>query len=188
MQKVFGIGWAKTGTTTLGKCFQILGYKHQGQRLGLVPDLIDGNFKRTFALASQKESFEDWPWIILYPELDKKFPGSKFVLTQRDTSRWIRSYKNMVKNLAAASEKMNAIRSYTYGLPFPHVNEAELIARYEKHNAEVKEYFSSRPDDLLLVNWEEDSSWNKLCEFLGKDIPTEEFPHANKGIYKQPKA
>ena len=26
MTKVFGVGWAKTGTTTLGKCFGILGY------------------------------------------------------------------------------------------------------------------------------------------------------------------
>ena len=36
MSKVFGIGWAKTGTTTLGTCFKLLGYHHQGQRLDLV--------------------------------------------------------------------------------------------------------------------------------------------------------
>jgi len=29
--KIFSIGWAKTGTTTLANCFEILGFDHQSQ-------------------------------------------------------------------------------------------------------------------------------------------------------------
>ncbi len=32
MSEIFGIGWAKTGTTTLGNCLELLGYDHRGQR------------------------------------------------------------------------------------------------------------------------------------------------------------
>ena len=39
MSKVFGVGWAKTGTTTLGECFKILGFDHQSQNLELVKDI-----------------------------------------------------------------------------------------------------------------------------------------------------
>ena len=81
MAKVFGIGWAKTGTTTLGDCFKILGFDHQSQDLGLVKDIGQGDLSQIMALAEQKETFEDWPWIILYKELDEAFPGSRFVLT-----------------------------------------------------------------------------------------------------------
>jgi hypothetical protein len=58
-RKVFGIGWAKTGTTTLGRCFEILGYNHQGQNLSLVPQIMRGDFSKTLRIAAAKESFED---------------------------------------------------------------------------------------------------------------------------------
>lgn len=67
-EKIFGVGWAKTGTTTLGKCFETLGYDHQSQRLDLVHDLRDGDLSRIRGLVEKKESFEDWPWIILFRE------------------------------------------------------------------------------------------------------------------------
>jgi hypothetical protein len=184
VSKIFGIGWAKTGTTTLGRCFEMLGYDHQSQRLDLVKDIATGEFSRIMALAKEKETFEDWPWIILYKELDETFPGSRFVLTQRDTDRWIRSYKNMLANQGTPSEKSNEIRKIIYGLPFPHVSEEQLIERYRRHNDEVTLYFRDRPEALLVADWEKGDGWKELCGFLGKAIPNEPFPHSNKGNYK----
>ncbi|MBC8122046.1 MAG: hypothetical protein H7Y22_09440 [Gemmatimonadaceae bacterium] len=183
MTKIFGIGWAKTGTTTLGDCFKILGYKHQSQDLGLVKDVGRGDLSRVMKLADKKETFEDWPWIILYKELDKAYPDSLFVLTSRKSEKWILSYKNMLANQGDASEGASEIRRILYGLPFPEVSESDLVERYERHNAEVERYFRDRSEDLLIVDWEEESGWDKLCNFLGKDIPDEPFPHANKGKY-----
>jgi hypothetical protein len=183
MTKIFGIGWAKTGTTTLGYCFRILGFDHQGQDLSLVKDLREGNLSRILELAEKKETFEDWPWIILYQVLDKAFPGSRFVLTTRETEKWIRSYQNMLFSQGKTSEELNEIRRTLYGLPFPDVSNSLLIERYEKHNSDVQHYFRSRPEDLLVVDWEKGSGWRELCDFVKKDIPDEPFPHANKGNY-----
>ena len=183
MSKIFGIGWAKTGTTTLGKCFEHLGFDHQSQRLDLVKDLAAGDLSRIMALAKGKESFEDWPWIILYRELDKAFPGSRFVLTCRDSANWIRSYRNMLRGQGDASEELNEIRRILYGLPFPHVTEAQLIERYEKHNQDVSVYFHGRPEALLVVDWARGHGWRELCGFLNTDTPSEPFPHANRGDY-----
>ncbi len=183
MSKIFGIGWAKTGTTTLGKCFRILGLNHQSQDLGLVKDVGTGDFSRISTLAERYEAFEDWPWIILYKELDKLFPGSKFILTQRNPDSWIRSYKNMLSNQGDAPNELNEIRRILYGLPFPNISESQLIERYKRHNTEVELYFRNRPDDLLVVNWEDGHGWKELCKFLRKDVPNAPFPHANKGTY-----
>ena len=183
MGKIFGIGWAKTGTTTLGNCFKILGYDHQSQNLEIVKDIGRGDLTRIMALAKKKETFEDWPWIILFKELDQAFPKSRFVLTKRKSENWIRSYKNMIANEMDASKELNEIRRILYGLPFPKVSESQLIERYEKHNTEVEHYFRGRPKDLLIVDWEERGGWKELCYFLRKDIPENPFPHANKGKY-----
>ncbi len=183
MSKVFGIGWAKTGTTTLGKCFETLGYHHQSQDLGLVRDVAKGDLSRIMALAETKETFEDWPWIILYRELDKAFPESRFILTKRDAGKWVQSYENMLANQGDAPKELNQIRRTLYGLPFPHVSRSQLIERYEKHNAEVEEYFRGRSNALLILNWEAGHQWKELCAFLGKGEPNEPFPHANKGTY-----
>ncbi|MBE9078318.1 hypothetical protein IQ241_13620 [Romeria aff. gracilis LEGE 07310] len=183
MSKVFGIGWAKTGTSTLGKCFEILGFDHQSQNLGLAKDLAKPDLSRIMALAQEKETFEDWPWIILYKELDQAFPGSRFILTQREPDQWIRSYKNMLANQGGESEELNEIRRILYGLPFPQVSREAMIQRYRRHNDEVTDYFRDRSDSLLVVNWGKGDGWKELCEFLDKPIPAQPFPHTNKGKY-----
>jgi len=188
MTRIFGIGWAKTGTTTLGSCFKILGFNHQSKDWGLVKDLGKGDLSRIMALAKEKETFEDWPWIILYKELDKAFPDSRFILTKRKTENWISSYRNMLAKRSDTSEKsakLNEIRRILYGLPFPEVTESQLVERYEKHNAEVARYFHDRPKDILIVDWEQGDGWAELCEFLGRDIPAEPFPHVNRGKYTE---
>jgi hypothetical protein len=184
--KVFGIGWAKTGTTTLGRCFEILGFDHQSQRLDLVNDIARGDFTRIMALAAKKQAFEDWPWILLYRELDRAFPGSRFILTGRDPGRWLGSYQNMLRSQGKASEEMNEIRRILYGLPFPHVTEQDLIARFQRHNNEVLAYFRNRPECLLCADWEKGHGWKELCGFLRCPIPAEPFPHANRGDYRRP--
>ena len=82
---------------------------------------------------------------------------------------------------------MNKVRSILYDLPFPNVTNEQLINRYSLHVANVQEYFKDRPDDLLIINWKNGDNWEKICPFLGKEIPNQDFPHANKGDYKKPK-
>ena len=54
------------------------------------------------------------------------------------------------------------------------------VDRYKNHNREVNEYFKDRPDDLLVMDVTAGDGWEKLCPFLGVDIPDIDFPPANK--------
>jgi len=186
MSKTFGIGWPKTGTKTLGECFKILGFNHESIRLDLVEDLHNGDLSRIFDIAREKDTFEDWPWIILYREMDRQFPGSKFILTQRDPDRQLHSYQNMLKSLDLPEDEWNAMRRTLYGLPFPNVNAEQMQARYLQHNQDVRHYFKDRPGDLLEINWEAGDGWDVLCDFLGLPTPDVALPHANRGVYKKP--
>lgn len=182
-RKIFGIGWAKTGTTTLGACFEILGCSHQGQNLDLMYDVEAGRFDRIFSIVDQFDAFEDWPWILIYRDLDQTYRGSRFILTVRDTNRWWRSYQGMITSKSARPD-IARIRKIIYGFESGLQHKKEYIGRYERHNAEVLHYFSDRPNDLLVVDWEKGDGWPALCRFLGKSEPNQPFPHLNVGTYR----
>lgn len=181
-EKVFGIGWAKTGTTTLGKVFEALGYKHKTQDFTLLDDFMQGSYKNLNQVIKEYDSFEDWPWLVMFKQLDALYPNSKFILTIRDPKDWISSFRNMLKN-EKSSDYTNKSRSFLYGLSFPNVSDEKLLYRYNYHIAEVKNYFRYRTNDLLIVDWSKGDDWEKICDFLNKKIPNKPFPHANKGKY-----
>lgn len=178
--KVFGIGWAKTGTTTLGQCFRTLGYDHQGQNLALIERMMRGSAERAMQIAGEKQSFEDWPWPLLYRELDAAFAGSRFVLTTRDPGRWLSSYRAMLTAEGAPTPQMASIRQYIYGFDVATASDDELMARFCLHDTEVREHFRHRPSDLLVVDWERGDGWAQLCGFLDVAVPEEPFPHLNR--------
>lgn len=174
--KVFCIGFHKTGTTTLEVALTTLGYRVTGS-FGTKDLNIAGKARdEAFRIAESFDAFEDNPWPILYRELDEHFPGSHFILTRRPSADWIRS---QVKDFATAETPMRRwIYGETAGCPVG--NEAVYVARYERHNREVLDYFRDRPGDLLIFDLPADAGWEKLCTFLGHEVPEKPFPHANK--------
>jgi hypothetical protein len=184
-QKVFGVGWAKTGTTTLGRCLTELGFDHQGRAFELLDDLATGDKRRVHDVVARHDSFDDWPWILLFRELDAGWPGSRFVLTIREPDEWLRSYRNMLRAPGANSPRETARRRQIYGLPFPDVTDAQLLERYERHNQEVMSWFVDRPEALLVVDWSKGDGWPELCGFLGRPVPDGPFPWANQGDYRR---
>lgn len=108
MNKVFCIGYGKTGTTTVERCLRILGFNphvgwsprfcHYWHGNGLNPSVIIKEMKRD-------KSFSDFPmWYCnLYKDLDRAFPNSKFILTVRDSESW---FESMVK-WHKAGDKVN---------------------------------------------------------------------------------
>jgi len=175
-EKVFCIGFHKTGTTSLEVALKKLGYRVTGAFGTRDPEIAGKVHQMAYAMVSDYDAFEDNPWPILYRELDERFPGSKFVLTRRPTESWIRS---QVNDFGLTETPM---RRWIYGedAGCPEGNEDTYIARYERHNREVLDYFKDRPDDLLVIDLPNDDGWSRLCPFLGHDIPDEPFPHANK--------
>ena len=174
--KVFCIGFHKTGTTSLEVALQKLGYRVTGSFGTKDPDIADKVYEMAYAKVADYDAFEDNPWPILYRELDERFPGSKFILTRRPAEDWIRS---QVKDFASTETPM---RRWIYGedAGCPEGNEETYVARYERHNREVLEYFDGRRRDLLVIDFPNNEGWTRICPFLGHEIPNEPFPHANK--------
>jgi hypothetical protein len=179
--KIFCIGFHKTGTTSLEMALRNLGYRVKGSFGSKDPDIASKVHELAYSMVDEYDAFEDNPWPILYHELDERFPGSKFILTRRPTENWIRS---QVKDFATTETPM---RRWIYGenAGCPAGNEATYIARYERHNRDVQDYFANRPDDLLIIDLPNDDGWSRLCPFLGHPVPNEPFPHANKASWSR---
>jgi hypothetical protein len=171
--KVFGIGFHKTATTSLAKALSYLGYRVTGPNWVDNRNIAEEVYEMAFDLANRFDAFQDNPWPILYKELDRKFPGSKFILTLRPSDQWFRSVVNHF------DEKETPMREWIYGIGRPKGNEDIYIRRYERHNREVLEYFKDRSEQLLVLNITAGEGWTKLCPFLGERIPTIGFPCAN---------
>lgn len=176
-QKVFGLGFHKTGTSTLATALHKLGYKVCGQQNAIAKDLVNGNIDVFIDIANQYDAFEDDPWHLLYKEMDEAFPNSKFILTNRDVDAW---YKSCLNHFY---EDTTLIRDFMYGNGAPKDNETKFKKVYLNHQEQVKNYFKDRPNDFLIIDFTKGEGWEKLCPFLGVDIPNESIPHANKGLY-----
>jgi hypothetical protein len=181
--RVFGIGMHKTGTSSLDSAFKMLGFNsaHWNTALwarGICEEMARGRS----ATVEQHYTFSDLPFTLLYKELDKAYPGSKFILTVRPEHDWIRSVRNHW------DPKINPWRKDWDIAPFTHVLHQRLygrktfdadafLARYRQHNAEVIAYFKNRPGDLLVMKVDK-PEWGALCAFLDRPIPDVPFPHA----------
>lgn len=176
MDKVFGVGWAKTGTTSLGRALEILGYSHIGQRMDLVEDLMKGNDRRLWEMTKTADAFEDWPWILLYRQLYERYPTAKFILTCREEQSWLGSYRAMLDR----GVRNHQIRRFIYGFDVAQASDETLLSRVRSHNEAVRGFFADKPGQLLVVNWGMGDGWPELCGFLGKPIPESDFPHENK--------
>lgn len=181
--RIFGIGMHKTATTSLHTALKILGYEseHWGAN-GWARKVWDE--MRAAGVSPSLERFyaaSDLPISLLYRELDKAYPGSKFILTIREEFDWLRSVRNHF------SYRFNPYRWEWDRYPFSNrIHQAlygrrdfdatTMLNRYRKHNAEVRAYFKNRPGDLLVLDMDKRGGWTELCGFLQKPLPSVEYP------------
>lgn len=182
--RIFGIGLHKTGTTSLHKALKQLGYDSWHWTSAHAAKAIWREMKQ----ASRSATLERWyalcdlPIPLLYKDLDLAYPGSKFVLTVRGEDEWLRSVE---RHFDPAT---NRFRAGWNDDPFSHqvhrrlygrtdFDRETMLARYRRHNAEVKEYFAARRGDLLVMTPSE--GWESLCRFLSRELPSISYPHEN---------
>lgn len=172
--KVFCVGFHKTGTTSLAVALKTLGYRVAGPKGVRDPNIAVNALATAYALVDQYDAFQDNPWPLIYKQLDARYPGSKFILTLRDSESWIKS------QLQHFGRWETPMRKWIYGAGCPEGNEDVYVRRFEEHNREVMAYFKDRPEDLLILDLTKGDGWEKICSFLGRDVPDTPFPHANK--------
>lgn len=180
--KIFCTGWQRTGTTSLSRAFKALGIATVDYPKELFEDI-------DHPLVHEHRAFTDNPVPLLYRELDRRHPGSKFVHTQRDDEAWLKSCEwlfttGRIKFDWDAHPIVDRLHVALYGQA---EFEPELfLERYRRHNREVREHFAERPGDLLVLDVTRGEGFERLCPFLGLPLPGEDFPHWNKteGFWK----
>jgi hypothetical protein len=201
-QKVFCVGMNKTGTTSLTQALRELGMRVAPQHPAelLLDDWKRRDFRRLVQLCKSYQAFQDVPFSLPYTfqALDEAFPGSRFVLTVRDSpEQWWRSLTEFHGRITRGatpptfSDLANAeycrrgwllawVRAVFPVESDDLYNQRVLTEHYERHNQSVAEYFRHRPHDLLIVNVASEGAHAKLCEFLGVEATRQHMPWANK--------
>ena len=180
--KIFCIGFHKTATTSLAVALEWLGYRVTGPNGVYDPNIAQNVHTLADSLVGKYDAFRDNPWPVIYREMDAKYPGSKFILTVRDSQSWISS---QVRHFG---KKNSPMRKWIYGAGCPQGNEALYLERYERHNNEVAAYFKDRPADFMKFDPALGEGWEKLCMFLGEPVPDRLFPRANEATDRESKS
>lgn len=190
--RIFGIGLSRTGTTSLGRALELLGYEcFHFQRDGRIVDWPE------FFVA---DAVIDTPVCVRFPSLYFAFPNSRFIYTTRDVSSWTSSMREFYRadsprelqdlwkgeaywrgeeGRKSGWEYHNALQYniIQYSLYAQHDSWREAYQAYEER---VEEFFDDKPADRLLrLNVTGGEGWRKLCDFLDCDRPDRPFPHLN---------
>lgn len=174
--KIFGTGLQRTGTMSLTAALNDLHISARQFPKELYPDI-------NHPLINEYDAFTDFPIPLLYKELDKAHPGSKFIHTIRDEKSWLNSVQWLFTTGSVKFNTVENIHAQTFHQEFygtTHFDEQLFLARYRRHNEEVAAYFADRPGDLLIINLAEGNNYEKICAFLGQPVPDKPFPYTNK--------
>lgn len=186
--KVFGLGLSKTGTSSLTEALNVSGIKsvHYPFDDRTYDELRRGHYR--LSILEEYGGVTDIPVAPFYAQFDEAFPGSKFILTVRDRQSWLRSAEIHWRLLAEWRHRHSQFERFhefisacVYGsIEF---NRSRFAYVYDLHERNVRDYFRDRPGDLLVMDICGGEGWEKLCPFLGIDIPDGEFPHANEWMH-----
>jgi len=179
--RIFGIGLHKTATNSLCKALTVLGLDcihwrsaKKARQIWRNPGVLDQHYAAV-----------DLPIPLMYKDLDRRYPGSKFILTMREEGKWLESVMNhwsYDRNPYRASWDTDCfthhIHTKLYGRHDADFDAIAMLNRYRQHNAEVKEHFADRPNDLcvMYMDGEYGDGWRKLCGFLGVRVPRSPYP------------
>jgi len=176
--KVFGIGLSKTGTTSLARALEILGYRVK-DCLGITKYLKGDITSIDKTALESYDALTDTPIPNFYQELDKKYPGSKFILTVRDMDGWLKSCKKQFNQKLAEKRSDAANQLFLELYDTVTFDEEKFRSGYKNYTESVLEYFKDRPSDLLVIDISKGEGWEKLCPFLNKPIQKTIFPKSN---------
>lgn len=190
--KVFGIGLSRTGTTSLTSALVLLGFRAEHFPCDDATRREISEFVRApqkflpLTILRDLDALTDTPIAITYQGLDHAYPGSKFILTVRDSNSWLQSCEAYWSDFLGAgmanvrpelTTYIEMINDTIYGVQD---FDAQHFSRaYAQHVAEVHTYFRHRPDDLLVLDLVAGQGWEQLCEFLRLPQPRVKFPHNN---------
>jgi hypothetical protein len=178
---LFAVGWARTGTTSLAAALRQLGWATIGQRTELIGPALRGDLRPLTALLGGPTACHDWPWPLAVADLAAYFPQARFMLTVREPTGWLASYRRLLAGEGwRQHRRMAAARRLIYGGDPRRISDAVLLAQFEGHQAAVRRLFAATPQRLLEINLTAGAGWPQLCDYLGCVQPNGVFPHLNR--------
>jgi Sulfotransferase domain len=192
--KIFGIGFYKTGTTSLFEALRILGYDTvNGDTPDSYPGADDGATlirqidARDFRLPTFEmfDAFTDNPYFRIWREIYAMYPEARYILTTREEPEWISSCVKFFRD-----RRIRPMRLWMFGAHADPSKDDESrqawLDAYRAHNRAVREFFATRPAQFLEFDPTREPGWDRLCAFLGAPIPAQSWPHANAGKRNRP--
>ncbi len=202
--KVFCIGRNKTGTTSVQLALEEFGYLVGDQREAelMSEQYFNRDLDDLISYCKRFEAFQDFPFSFpdTYKAVDKAFPGSKFVLTIRDTpDDWFDSMLKFQTKLFSSTsndptvtdlKNANYVRKgwvwknlselYSLNEETFSYDKSLMTKNYTEYNNAVIDYFKDRKTDFIVINVGNDQDYSRLCKFLGKEEKRKGFPWLNK--------
>jgi hypothetical protein len=202
-EKIFCIGFNKTGTTSLLTALEDFGYVFGNLQVGetLLDAYAARDFRPIIDFCQGGNAFKDVPLSLPFTfiPLHQAFPKSKFILTIRDSAeQWYSSITQFHKVMFAAGQRVPTYADLTtcsycktgwalkyiqecYNTPASDPYQKDLlVSSYNKHIDDVLFYFRNSPEKLIVINVAEKESYLNLCSFLGRDPLYDAIPWKNK--------
>jgi len=183
--KVFGIGLTKTGTTSLGRALETLGYL-QAHFVNPFTEEIIG--EEDFPLF---DAVTDCPASLRFETLYHTYPNAKFILTERPRPDWELSFESHFArsdgSFAAFREKAVRRNQFRHGAALAQLHGGLYLAHQDPPTAmqaftdRVDAFFATKPPTKLLRHSVfTGDGWPQLCAFLQQPHPTTPYPWTNK--------
>jgi Sulfotransferase domain len=185
-EKVFGVGLSKTGTTSLARALDRLGFHAMHYTNALTGEVLRVEDAFLF------DALVDTPVCAVFETLYRLFPRALFVLSVRDPTAWETSFAAhnrahndaadpgaLVDSLASRGGAHRLERALIYaGLYRGHPDAGAARQGWESR---VRGFFAAHdPARLLVMDIPGGDGWSTLCPFLGRPVPDEPFPWENR--------
>lgn len=193
--KVFQIGFSKCGTITLADFFNANGIASIHHDFGKLPasmyrnfqagkPLLNPEYQEYYLFTDMERMYGNPPFnigMLMFKELDRQYPGSKFILNIRDKQAWLRS---RASHPLSAQDTRTILEVNMQNLKLSKEEVLKLWSKeWDEHIVNVQAYFKDRPQDLIVFNIESDPP-EKLAEFFKHNfyLDTSKYAHKNKTI------
>lgn len=184
VNKVIGIGLPKTGTSSLAVSLSNNNIPtiHFGspECEEVVQKMYRGIYK--FDIFKKYKGITN-AFEMVFPQVDKEYPNSKFIYTVRDKDSWIVSIENHWKKMVANQRVLPmSIHHHLITFGTYMFNKDRFSFVYDTHYNMVKDYFKGRENDVLIIDITKDNKYvYKVCDFLNILIVDSTPAHYNKG-------
>lgn len=162
-EKIFIIGLPRTATTSVCLAMLNLGFK-------------TAHTAYTREAMSQAQVIADTPVFCDYRQLDRDYPGARFIYLSRELQLWLPSIRQLLKrmyvNLQRSDGGFNPTLKRCYNQIFYPLTRENLdrddflLGCYQRHRQGVLDYFQGREQDLLILDVSRQESFSRLLAFL----------------------